>query len=657
MKVKIFRKFLSISLIFIFILCGNVTVKSEDTETAAADIPFQEAALSDENIPEAVERELVEEKRHIARLYDKETELDTVVFANQDGTETAYIFDEAVKFVNNEGIITDKTNKLYSTKEKDCAYINFDNDIQTSFPSRLNADSGVNLSYSGYSIVMYPDNGSDSSAAKKIENDNEYVYYDKAFGQGTALRYKTTFSGFKEDIILCENVGNLFDFFVECGALVPSVENNAVVFTDSDTNTTVAVFDPVFVYDSRMDETDGSLHWTWDNAITLSQAGEGTYRITVAVDWEFLNNPDTVYPVYIDPSVTVTAAGSGTGKTIVDTPIYNGSGAKNITSGANPTAVLGYVGTLNGVQYGSGRLLMKFPGLMSKSFMQSPNYIINSADLYMKDISGGSASAIIAAYIYNGPAWTESSTYSDAIWNAVYKKDGILQPMSRCTFSSPNATTGKFNILDAVRLWQSNPSAYGEKGIMLRAWTSEYDVSYSKSLCTSEGSTKPYLSVTYTNRTVAKNAIMSYGASSKTLTIKLVGYDAMAGWQPIIQSSCRAWNDSKAKTNITVTTTGSSKYTMEVVDQPLISWYGLTTSEWNANGTTTSAKIQINKGKIGNASDNTKRSTVTHEIGHLFWLDDDPETNDYSLMLHARDRDLIYTPQMIDIYHMEQKYR
>lgn len=255
MKRKVFRKSLSICVVLAFVLCGNITVKSEDTGTAASDASFQEAALADEDRPEAVEQELVEEKRHIARLYDKESELDTVVFVNQDGTETAYIFDEAVKYLNDEGIITDKSNKLYSTREKDCAYINLDNDIRTSFPARLNADAGVTLNYGEYSIVMYPFGGSDSLAEKIIENDGEYVYYDKAFGQGTALRYKTTFSGFKEDIILYENAENRFDFTVECGSLVPSVENNTIVFTNPDTQETVAMFDPVYVYDSCTDSS------------------------------------------------------------------------------------------------------------------------------------------------------------------------------------------------------------------------------------------------------------------------------------------------------------------------------------------------------------------------------------------------------------------
>lgn len=649
MKGKIVRKIMGIGMAIMFVLCGNITVKSEEAGKAESlDERFQSVSLPDEDRPEAIEQELVEEKQHIARLYDRETGLDTVVFANQDGTETAYIFDEAVKYLNDEGIITDKSNRLYRIAEKDYAYVNEDNDIQTSFPAKLNSATGINLSFDEHSIVIYPDNGSAFSAAKKIENDEEYVYYDEAFGRGTSLRYKATFSGFKEDIILCENAGNQFDFIVECGALAPAVENNMVVFKDTGTQETIAVFDSVFAYDS-------SSHRTWNNTIDLKQTGDGKYRITITADIGFLNSPDTVYPVYIDPSVTVTATGSGTGKTIVDTPIYNGAGAKNITSGTNPTAVIGYVGTLNGVQYGTGRLLMKFPGLMSKSFMQSQNYIINSADLYMKDISGGSTSATIAAYIYNGSAWTESTTYSDAIWNGIYKKEGFLQPVSTCTFAYPNATTGKFDILEAVRLWQSN-SSYGEKGIMLRARTSEYDASCSKSLCTSEGNTKPYLSVTYSSRTVANNAMMDRGVSSKTLMVKLVGQDAMAGWQPLIQSARSAWNNSKAKTNISLTTTDSSNYTIEIVNLSSKTWYGLTTSVKGSNGFTTSATIQINKATTGNKSDNFKRSTITHEFGHLFWLNDNPETADYSLMLHGRDRELIYTPQMIDIYHMDQKY-
>lgn len=132
---------------------------------------------------------------------------------------------------------------------------------------------------------------------------------------------------------------------------------------------------------------------------------------------------------------------------------------------------------------------MRFPGLMNKSFMNS-KYTITSAKLSMKEISGKSATANIYAYNYLGPAWSESTTYSSTIWNAVGSY------LDYWWFDYPNNTTKSFNILSAVRSWQINPTQ-GAKGIILKNNTSESDYSKSKSFYTSEGATKPYLSVTY----------------------------------------------------------------------------------------------------------------------------------------------------------------
>ena len=87
--------------------------------------------------------------------------------------------------------------------------------------------------------------------------------------------------------------------------------------------------------------------------------------------------------------------------------------------------------------------------------------------------------------------------YSPSIWNGSYKKNWVEQTLSTYTYSYPNYTTGSFNITQAVRMWQSNHS-YGNKGIILKNRTSESDGTYYKALYTSEGTTKPYVSVTYT---------------------------------------------------------------------------------------------------------------------------------------------------------------
>lgn len=656
MRLKTFRGFLSLSLALMILVCGSITVNAgEIFETGLTGAVNQNTCLPDEDKPEAVEQELITEKGHIARLYDKETDLDTIVFSNQDGTETIYIFDEAVKYVDSNGIVADKSNLLYDADEVGYAYVNEDNDIQTSFPAQLNNITGLNLAYGDISIVMYPADTVSSAATKRTDNtESEYVYYDNAFGQNTSLRYKPTFSGFKEEIILYENVGSQFSFIMECGTLVATIENNNIIIRNPDTGDIVATMDAVFLYDSYTGVITDSVHETWNNVTTLSKLEDGKYNITITLDSAFLSNPDTVYPVYVDPSITINASGSGTSKKILDTPIYNGSGVTGNTSGANSSAVIGYVGTLGGVQYGSGRLLMRFPGLMSQSFMRNQNYIISSATLYMHEVSGNSATATISAHIYTGPAWSESSTYSSSIWNGVYKKNGSEQTLSTYAFSYPNSTTGSFNITQAVRLWQSN-SSYGQKGIILKNKTSESDLTYYKSLYTSEGSTKPYLSVTYSNRSVADNALLSYGSSTRTLTIRLLGTTTTnSTWLPIVTASCNAWNNSNADTNITTTTTGTSAYTLTVDAFSTETWYGLTTTTLSG-GVAQSAKIEINTSTLG-SSTSFRRSTVTHEIGHLLWLKDNPSTSDYSLMRHDRDREIIYIPQMIDIYHMLTKY-
>jgi DNA invertase Pin-like site-specific DNA recombinase len=59
--------------------------------------------------------------------------------------------------------------------------------------------------------------------------------------------------------------------------------------------------------------------------------------------------------------------------------------------------------------------------------------------------------------------------------------------------------------------------------------------------------------------------------------------------------------------------------------------------------------------KVGSTTE-FRRSTVTHEMGHLFWLNDNPTTTDPCLMRHDRDREIVYVPQKIDIYHVQNQY-
>ncbi len=617
------------------------------------------SVLSENDIPEYLALEASENSKFAARLYEKETALDTVLFANKDGSETVYIFNEDVKYIDESGNIADKSNKLYSNIESraystDYSYVNKENDINTYFPKSLKTDVGVSVEAQGQVIEMYP--VSDVVSQVIADNDMYGVYYDDVFGEFTGIRYEPSFSGYKEDIVLEKNVGNKFSFILETGDLVPVLENGVVYIRDG-RGADFGLISPTYVYDSFTGDPslDESRHFTYNNKFELTRISDGKYELIVIVDEEFLSNPATVYPVIVDPSITINATGSGSSKSILDTPIYNGSGAPG-TAGVNSLAVIGYVDS----SYGSGRLLMRFPGLMKQSFMSNPNYIIDSAKLYMSEVSGNSTGANISAHIYMGSSWSESSKYSSSLWNGIYKINGIEQTLVSNYFSYPSATTGEFNITRAVRLWQSNPS-YGSKGLIFKNLTNENGSSYTKTFYTTEGSTKPYLSVTYTNRSQLSDAFWGYGVSSKNLTIKLEGTTTTnSEWLPLIRASCSAWNNSNAKTTISSSSTASSKVTLEVsyydkdeYGKP-IEWFGNTVAYSDG-----SFKIMINTKTLAGKSSNTKQSTITHEIGHLLRLNDferEITSRDYSLMCHGRDREIIYTPQLMDVFHVNCKY-
>ena len=483
----------------------NVYASAESVDTSSETIV---GVLSENDIPECLALEVSENSKFAARLYEKETALDTVLFANKDGSETVYIFNEEVKYIDESGIVVDKSNKLYSNIESrayssDYSYVNKENDINTYFPKSLRTDVGVSVEAQGQAIEMYP--VSDVISQVTADDDLYGVYYDDVFGEFTGIRYEPSFSGYKEDIILEKNVGNTFRFILETGDLMPVLEDGVIYIRDEN-GADFGLISPTYVYDSFTGDPslDESRHFTYNNKFELTQISDGKYELIVIVDEEFLNNPATVYPVIVDPSITINATGSGSSKSILDTPIYNGSGATG-TAGANSLAVVGYVDS----SYGSGRLLMRFPGLMKQSFM-SQNYKIDSATLTMNECSGGSTTSTIYAYNYTGPAWDETTKYSSSAYN------GIGSSIDFWSFSYPNNTTRTYNITSAVQSWQLD-SSKGDKGIIFKNTTSESDYSKTKTFYTTEGNTKPYLSVTYSRFYGCKGVRTSYGSRTNCL--------------------------------------------------------------------------------------------------------------------------------------------
>ena len=73
---------------------------------------------------------------------------------------------------------------------------------------------------------------------------------------------------------------------------------------------------------------------SWSDSGTGSVIISETHTVergiyTIHIDEEFAKSEDTVYPIHIDPTITINASGSGTNKTIVDAPVYSGLPSTN----------------------------------------------------------------------------------------------------------------------------------------------------------------------------------------------------------------------------------------------------------------------------------------------------------------------------------------
>ena len=602
------RKTLSLFLSVVLLL-RVVTAFPEDENAAI---------IPPKDIPEAIDDDIIADSNHVERLYALEDELNTVIFANDDDTNTIYIFDEDVKYIDQDGNIQDKSSELYEDFDiagfEEFAFVNLDNDIRTFFPEELSEDSGIVLDTEDYTIELAPIslNSDESASVMRHPEDENAVIYEDVFGEQTAVQYTTLFDGFKEDIVLYERdgtIGNTFPFVLKTNGLIAEIVDTQINLTDPELGEVVGVISPIFVYDSNC-------NFTHENEMKLTLLDDGNYEIIVIVDEDFLSNPDTVYPVYIDPTATINPSGSGSSKTIQDLMITNGT-----NNAVNSTFMT--VGSLY-------RVIMRFPGVMSH--LQSiPTNQITNATLYLQTNSSSPVtSTTITPYYFTGPSnWIESAinnnltaTSFTAIGSAISFGRGVASALV------------DFDITDAVIAWKSNEVS-ANQGLMLR--NSSMADSHSKIFNSTEATNgKPYVSVEYTPLPIWHSDSSSVGfwnSSRINIYTETVGnvssnfnfharvWEARAQWGSVLNLGIY----DSTKTNAHIKAYGGTRAALELVygkpiqEAGLASWRYLGHSNIiinniNRNVTcVTGAEIYV----IERASIENTKMLTTHELGHV----------------------------------------
>lgn len=472
------RSIISLVLVLFLMIqvCGVFTISAADFSENADEYVY---SIPTELIPE----ENIDKYGHAARVFEAESDMNEICILNEDGSNTVYIFDYPVKYVDdNDGKIKDKSNKLYNRNRNNYLYINENNDVRTVFPKKI-IKHPVITTIGNYGISIGIITDSKYPKKGKLIGDS-YVLYNEAFGENTAIGYKVEFDGYKEEVIIySENTPKTYSFEIVCDGLVLNNVNGALTFADEASGDVIFTSDPLYIYDSSEQEK-GYI----DTAYEITKVDDYKYVMTVELNETFLQTEGLTYPIYIDPSIKYNDRDY-----IHDAPIYTARADE-----ACGNHLVSYVGKYEDA-YGIGRLLVRFPEMRESGsvFRSLDADEIISVKMYLYNSARGSYTATIKAYQFLGTiGWDESTvTWNNAGANSL----GNLQ--ASVDISSSTSGYCAFDITDAAKLWVGNlrTADYRSQEGIIFVNANESDINYARSFRMSNfgASYTPYIIVNY----------------------------------------------------------------------------------------------------------------------------------------------------------------
>ena len=397
-------------------------IRKDNTAPSAPEAMNMESLVEDTQILDYVDSEQFLQADHVARLPQEET-LDSYVFLNRDGTRSVYYMGRPVKYVDENGAIHEKDTTLVRSTG---GYGMRDNDVALHIPDA--AATGITLSHNQRSIKLTPQGG--SGTAQMADNSIDYVNF---FGKGTILRYTPMLSGMKEDIILAEYTGqNSFTFLLETNGLNLYQDQGRYYLAESQDAEAAFYLGQIDVYDAIGRPDLGTM-----TAETIVPGQR--YRLTVSADEEFLTDPETVYPVAIDPTLTVRDSEDVRG-TLEDTPVFSNYPIRNF--GDYTFNSMGYV-----EGFGTAITAVRLTGLLADTnYAQLTADQLNSVTFHIKSAGGSYANISVHALTENS-TWTEMGL----TWNTL----GAYTETAYATQAMGNVLWDAFNITNLAKEWKN----------------------------------------------------------------------------------------------------------------------------------------------------------------------------------------------------------
>ncbi|WP_344615052.1 LamG-like jellyroll fold domain-containing protein [Dactylosporangium salmoneum] len=227
-------------------------------------------------------------------------EANSDVYQNPDGSYTRKVFQQAVNYKAAGGVWAPIDSTL--TKGGDGRYRQHANSIATDLAPAASDPSLVELRVDGEHAVSYALAG---AASVKPEVNGDTATYAGVM-PGVDLRFESRATGVKESLVLhSADAPTSYTFPLKLQGLTPQLRADGSVALSDSGGTVRAVIPAGFMTDSKFDNASGA--FTRSDGVHYELVDGPALRITI--DGQWLKDKDRVFPVTVDPTVSLDGSG------------------------------------------------------------------------------------------------------------------------------------------------------------------------------------------------------------------------------------------------------------------------------------------------------------------------------------------------------------
>jgi hypothetical protein len=351
--------------------------------------------ILDDNSNSLTSSKTINAKEHIGILPEYSTDV-SIGYQNADGTKTLDVFACPIAYKDKDGqlsmIDSRITNVSDNTLRQDgYIYTIANSDIKPYYPKELTNNTGILVS-NGFSYIFGVINDEGTYADYKDEinfigESKKMIVYKNALGDGTELRNYPTALGSNCEIILNKKpADNKLTFWLK---LYDNPVNVSVVsggyllmtkeITDSNgnmTNKILGIIQSPLVKDSST-QSNTNLNFNYNNTLSLLKSSDGSYKLTMTLNVNYLNSKTTKYPL------TVFSSFEQFKDKEADSAIY--SNIPDLNSYLSGYTILG-----NSNDYGIGRIFIRYKfakvfNLKSDQIIQTDYFTYNLSNNNIRD--------------------------------------------------------------------------------------------------------------------------------------------------------------------------------------------------------------------------------------------------------------------------------